>query len=388
MLSGVFFYSLVLMHNQKFKLMKYSLFVLLIIFLFASCDDSEVLNPYPDSFLEVILNEIPYNTEKYVRVGYTLKTWEYEKDGLKLDRITVINDDTGAELMQLDVDELRRIYKEPITLSPLFVWNTLDSYYMSIQLPIDINTNMPSSISHSLAFRDTINNDEGVIINGGGFSPRTGEEPLVISSPVKGENLLFINQSTCLYHFDALIFLDDDIFTPERFAFDNIKLNASYTDSYDGDPTQNESYLIYGDTLYAVADGIIEHIQDGRLENSGNLLDVPLNTADEYAGNYLVLKIGSNQYAFYCHVIPESFLVQEGDFVEDGEPLALLGNSGNSTEPHLHFHIADGPDLWKSMGIPVVLREFVMIGNFEEGLFEPTTVNNIMMEQYNIVNVY
>ena len=353
----------------------------------SSCKKENNSDPYPNSRIDIVLNEIPFPTEKFMRVGYTLKTWEYEKDGFKLSKIIVINDDTKDELMEFKSEDIRRIYKEPISPNPFFDWNTLDSYYISIQVPIALSTNLPSSISHKLVLIDTVNNME-VVFDGGVVIPRKDGSPLEIVSPVKGEGLLFYNQSTCLYHFDAILFLKGSIFSPERFAFDNMKLNPEFNDTYVGDPTKNESYVIYRDTLFAVADSKVVHVQDGRPENSGNLQDIEFNTADEYGGNYLTIEIDYDKYAFYAHIIPGSFLVNEGDIVNEGDPIALLGNSGNSTEPHLHFHVSNSPDLWEANGIPIVLKEYLKIAELYTGFIDPVVINNAMMEQFDVVNIY
>ncbi|MBN2615243.1 MAG: M23 family metallopeptidase [Bacteroidales bacterium] len=358
---------------------------LLMVIAFTGCKKDTNTQPYPDARIEVVLNEIPFTTETNLRIGYALKTWEYEKDGLKLVTIIVMNQN-NTELAQYQAGDFRRIYKNPITPSPFFQWSTLDSYYISIQLPIDLNATPPASLNHQLVFEDTIQNKE-VILKGGSFTPRYSESPLIIASPVKGERLLFINQSTSLYHFDALIFLNDEVYGPERFAFDNVQYNNTYTDIYTGDPTVNTSYDIYGDTIYAVAAGTIEKVTDGRPENHGNQADVVFHSANEYAGNYLIQKIGTDRYAYYCHIIPGKIFVSAGDQVTEGQPLALLGNSGNSTAPHLHFHVADGVEFWTSHGIPIVLKKYTKTGDAFTGPVSPYEVQNAMMEETTMVTI-
>ena len=128
----------------------------------------------------------------------------------------------------------------------------------------------------------------------------------------------------------------------------------------------NTSYFNYGSTLYAVADGVVVHVQDGLPENSGDAQDVKFKSTMELAGNFLVLDIGGGRYAYYCHCIPQSFLVRVGDRVKEGDPVALLGNSGNSTAPHLHFQITDGPAFFSSNGIPFVIKEYTKTGEVDE----------------------
>jgi murein DD-endopeptidase MepM/ murein hydrolase activator NlpD len=74
------------------------------------------------------------------------------------------------------------------------------------------------------------------------------------------------------------------------------------------------------------------------------------------AGNYIVLEHNAGEYSFYAHLMPGSLRVYGGEPVKRGQPLARLGHSGNSTEPHLHFHVIDGPDPLLSAGIPVRFR--------------------------------
>jgi len=78
-------------------------------------------------------------------------------------------------------------------------------------------------------------------------------------------------------------------------------------------------------------------------------------------GNYLKMDIGNGMYALYAHIHPNSFFVKVGDIVKEGDPLALVGNSGNSTSPHLHFQISDGTD-FLSNGIPFVLKTYTKLG--------------------------
>jgi len=70
-------------------------------------------------------------------------------------------------------------------------------------------------------------------------------------------------------------------------------------------------------------------------------------------GNYVMIDHGKSEYSFYAHLQPGSVRVHKGDRVKAGDLIGKLGSSGNSTEPHLHFHVCDSNDPLMSAGIPV-----------------------------------
>ncbi|OGU60882.1 MAG: hypothetical protein A2V66_10495 [Ignavibacteria bacterium RBG_13_36_8] len=337
-----------------------------------------------DERIEVILNDIPFQTEKYLRIPYSLKMWEYEKENLVLEQIMIL-DNENVELMIINKEDFPTIYKNPLDPNPYLTQDEISSYYISIQLPIPLAGDRPEEIYHRLTLRDSLLNED-LIIEGAPFIPRYNESPLVIASPVKGSNWVFVNQSTMGYHFYVLFFVGGEIFKGERFAFDNLQLNDDFMSWYNGDPKDNNSYFNYTDTLYAVADGVVKTITDGRPENNGDAQDIIFNSLDEYCGNYMIIDIGGGLYAFYVHCVPYKFMVSVGDTVQEGDKLALLGNSGNSTAPHLHFHIADSPELLLSNCVPFVFKSFTVIGEFGTGPVSPVQITNSMMEENTVVS--
>jgi murein DD-endopeptidase MepM/ murein hydrolase activator NlpD len=76
----------------------------------------------------------------------------------------------------------------------------------------------------------------------------------------------------------------------------------------------------------------------------------------------VILDIGGGNYALYAHFQPDSIRVREGDRVEQGDVLALVGNSGNSVAPHLHFHVMSGPLSLASNGLPYGVDSFTVTG--------------------------
>lgn len=346
------------------------------------CKKEVVYTSTGDRTIEVIINDTPFRTDQYLRIPYTLKSWEWKKSGFSLRQINVLDDVSKNVLATYNNGQFPKIYQDPLPVNTIMALDKLDHYYFSIQLPVPLDKAPPSRISHRLVFRDTVNNQD-VTVEGGVVVPRYNEVPLVIGSPVRGTKWMFFNQSTNDYHFNTIIFLGGKLGTGERFAFDNMQVDDNFDKFYQGDPGKNSAYFCYLDTLYAVAGGVVVACSDTMIENDGNQRNhVNFKAPVEYAGNHVILNIGNGHYAMYAHCVTHSIMVKPGDTVKEGSPVSLLGNSGNSDAPHLHFEIGDAPDFFMCNGLPFVLRKFVKIGAYQNPApIAPVIYNNIMNEQ-------
>lgn len=108
-----------------------------------------------------------------------------------------------------------------------------------------------------------------------------------------------------------------------------------------GDRNKWTSYPSWGETLYAPADGkIAKAVND--------LDDNPLNQRDEehVVGNHVVIDLGNGRFVLLAHLQKASVMVKEGDVVRTGQPIAKCGNSGNTSGPHLHLQVQNGPDFF------------------------------------------
>ena len=155
--------------------------------------------------------------------------------------------------------------------------------------------------------------------------------------------------------------LDGATSNTQRFASDWMLL-ASDGRLATGDPQENGSWLSYGVPVLAVADAVVADVADGIPEN------VPLaderavpNKRETMTGNYVVLRLGDDRFAFYGHLEPGSLCVRVGDPVRVGQELGRIGNSGNSDAPHLHFHVSDGPDPLSGEGVPFAFTSFAVL---------------------------
>ncbi|MFI9466384.1 M23 family metallopeptidase [Streptomyces sp. NPDC052492] len=132
---------------------------------------------------------------------------------------------------------------------------------------------------------------------------------------------------------------------------------------------RNADFPAFGAPLHAVADATVvrasdrarDHLSRGSLPALAYLMLVEANVRDlcgagRIIGNHVVLDLGDGVFAAYAHLRRGSLTVREGDRVRAGQVLAQVGNSGNSTEPHLHFQLMDGPDPDTARGIPFTWR--------------------------------
>ena len=172
---------------------------------------------------------------------------------------------------------------------------------------------------------------------------RSGRAAVVVAPPLKGSRWV-VGGGCCTpysYHRGATLPLNGAVRVAERFAIDFVQLNDKNM-LIDGPMDQLSSYAYFGDEIYSVADGTVVATEDGLPEQVPGKLPEDA-TIEMAAGNHVVVDIGEGRFAFYAHMQPGSVQVKVGDKVNTGQVLGLLGNSGNTDTPHLHFHVMDGP---------------------------------------------
>ena len=155
----------------------------------------------------------------------------------------------------------------------------------------------------------------------------------------------------------------------QRFAIDWMRLD-DHGRLVHGDPTDVHSYAAYGADVLAVADGIVvETLNTLDDQLPPNLPDPKTVTLENVDGNHVVLDLGNGFFAFYGHLQKGSVMVKRGERVKRGQVLGRLGNSGNSSAPHLHFHIMNGPSVLGSDGLPYVIDRFRLAGQIPAAQF-------------------
>jgi murein DD-endopeptidase MepM/ murein hydrolase activator NlpD len=157
---------------------------------------------------------------------------------------------------------------------------------------------------------------------------------------------------------------------PEEFALDIAKIGESGL-SHKGDGTRFDDYYAYGADVLAAVDGHVISAANDQPEDPSAMQRPDENQEAYFArlqkeqgerlakglkaitGNYVMIDHGKNEYSLYAHLQPGSVRVEVGAQVKAGDVIGKLGSSGNSTEPHLHFHVCDKSDPLMCAGIPV-----------------------------------
>jgi hypothetical protein len=212
------------------------------------------------------------------------------------------------------------------------------------------------------------------------FNPATGTPPVTSATVVSGrtdvtntpavvigpplEGSRWVDAIGCCsppsVHRTATLPINGKFYAFERFAIDFAQLNPE-NKLYAGPRDQLSSYAYVGAKVLAVADGTVVNLQDGRPEETPPKFPQGYDLLQQL-GNFVIVDIGHAHFAYYCHFQPNTLKVHVGEKVRRGQVLALMGNSGNSDAPHLHFGIQDGPLPCASDSLPFVFSSFTITG--------------------------
>lgn len=155
--------------------------------------------------------------------------------------------------------------------------------------------------------------------------------------------------------------LNYHVSTPaQKNAFDIVITDAKGK-SYKTDGKTNEDYYAFGKELIAPCDGEIVLVVDGVKDNIPGQMN-----SFNVGGNMIILKTAGNEYLVFCHFKHQSIKVKEGQKISQGELLGLCGNTGNSSEAHLHFHIQNIEDLNTATGIKCYFEKLFVNGELKQ----------------------
>lgn len=185
----------------------------------------------------------------------------------------------------------------------------------------------------------------------------------VLGPPLRGRN--YIAADSCcdtIRHVRALLPLNGRFWLAQRFAIDWEQIDDQGR-IFVGDRRDVNSYHIYGKPVLAVADGKVMVVRDG-IPNQIPQDPEPITDLADADGNHILQDIGNGAYVLYAHMQPGSVRsrVKEGAMLRKGQVIGLVGNTGNTTEPHLHLHVVSRASTLLANGIPYVFEQFKMTG--------------------------
>jgi hypothetical protein len=235
--------------------------------------------------------------------------------------------------------------------SVAIVWMDL-SFASPDQLPADVSHDLTLDVGEGLPVGPTLT-------SAGGVAEVSTEPAIVIAPPLRAGRWVTAAGAEGP-HRRALQAVNGRLRLGQRFAVDFAALLDDEGRSHDGDPSQSASYFDYDQPVLAVGDGTVVAATDDLPDQVPNQnTPVPL---EEAGGNEVILQLDSGVYVGYGHLKPGSVRVEPGRRVRAGEVLGLLGNSGNSTGPHLHLQVMTDPSFLDADGRPFVIDAFRIDG--------------------------
>lgn len=285
--------------------------------------------------------------------------WDY-----RFTRIDVVTGDSAQKtLASFSGSDLDGMFAHPGNSAAEKISKLVPGEFGIVYLWVNFDRleDVPSMITHRISVKVGDYPDELTVVTP---AIAVDRDPIaVIASPLTGDNFVAANgPSNTSAHRVTVIPVNGHAYAAQRFAIDWVELFPDGK-TFQGDALDNKNYRIYGHEIHSVADGTVTEIKDGIPQNVPNAKEmaVPI-TLETLGGNHVIVDIGGGRYAFYAHMQPGSLRVKVGDKVTRGEILGLVGNTGNSSEPHLHFHICNLSSEIGCEGLPYALSSYELLG--------------------------
>ena len=188
------------------------------------------------------------------------------------------------------------------------------------------------------------------------FRPHVSSKPApekhqtVISLPFRGQWLVFWGGNTREenHHHDV---------PNQKFAFDLLGIGEGGK-TQRGDGKKNEDYFAFGREVLAPADGTVVEVIEGAHDNTPGSMN-----SYSAVGNCVVIQHREDEVSVLAHFKQGTIKVKEGDKVKRDQLLGQCGNSGNSSEPHIHYHLQHSPVLQDGLGIQCVFDKVLLTKN-------------------------
>lgn len=231
-----------------------------------------------------------------------------------------------------------------------------------VHLALSPGAEIPRELTHRVrAHFDAAPPGEQEVTETGGSITVDRQEVAQIGPPLKGTG--FVSADSCCdatRHTRAALPVNGRVYDAQRYAVDWEQLDVRNR-IYSGPQEKPESYTIFGKPVLSVADAVVAAVITGLPEQTPGKypVNIPIEQAD---GNAIILDLGKHRFVLYAHLQSESIHLNRGDKVKRGQVIGLVGNSGNSVAPHLHFHVMSSEMPLVSNGLPYQIDDFTITG--------------------------
>ena len=143
----------------------------------------------------------------------------------------------------------------------------------------------------------------------------------------------------------------------QRYALDFVIENG-HNLTHQGDGKKLRDYFCFESDVISPADGVVVEVSN-KIKDYEGVGDYSIDwKARDFRGNFVVIKHSKNEYSFIAHFKHNTIRVKKGEKIMQGQLIGQCGNSGHSTEPHLHFHLQDHKIFWLATGLPIRFKRF------------------------------
>ena len=226
-----------------------------------------------------------------------------------------------------------------------------------LYLTMEAGTQAPASLRHRLTLQQS---GVAAIVTGANASVSADRNPVLAPPVAQGTWVAVYSDVWPRGHRRVFIETRGHARLPGRFAIDWMKVDGHGRTLKD-DSGLTASSWSYGAKVLAVADARVAMVRDG-ISEAARIADNKTHPHPDAAGNFISLDLGHGRFATYEHLRPGSITVAKGDHVRLGQVIAEVGFSGDSIEPHLHFHVSDSAMPLEGEGLPYVLDRFRVTG--------------------------
>ena len=322
------------------------------------CEATQQMTPL---LLEVHDAPVPFRgSDGLIHMVYELWLTNVSSGEARVEEVEVSGD--GVVLQTLDATAVSHRL-QPAGLresSEVLAKGSVSELFLNVALPA--GTAIPKQLSHKVkAHFDAAPPGNQDFTESGGVTMPDRQPVAQIGAPLRGDR--YVSADSCCdatRHTRAALPINGRVYVAQRFAVDWEQMDEKGR-IYSGPREKLESYTIFGKPVYSVADGVVAVVVTGQPEQVPG--KYPTNISIEQAdGNSVIVDIGQHHFALYAHMQSESMRVRPGDKVTAGQVIGLVGNSGNSVAPHLHFHVMSSELSLASNGLPYQIDEFKITG--------------------------